>query len=130
MATLLLPVALLQSNQDVMPGPGVGLVWVAISVLTLAGYWKVFVKAGKPGWAAIVPIYNVFVLLQIVGKPIWWLVLLLIPLVNIAVLVIIGIELAHRFSQSTAFGVGVALLAFIFVPILGFGDAKYQPAPV
>jgi hypothetical protein len=110
-------------------GTGGTLVYLAVLVLILAGWRKVFVKAGKPGWAAIVPIYNLIVLLEVVGKPIWWLVLFLIPLVNIVVFIIVGIELARRFGRRTAFGVGVALLAFIFIPILGFGDAKYRPGP-
>jgi Family of unknown function (DUF5684) len=76
-----------------------------------------------------VPIYNLIVLLEVVGKPIWCLVLFLIPLVNIVVFIIVGIELARRFGRRTAFGVGVALLGFVFIPILGFGDAKYRPGP-
>jgi hypothetical protein len=127
--TLLSPLALIQSDQSMMPGPGVTIVWLAISVLVLAGWWKVFVKAGKPGWAAIVPIYNLVVLLEIVGKPIWWIILFLIPLANIVVLIIVGLELARRFGRSAAFGWGVALLGFIFIPILGFGDAQYTAGP-
>ena len=126
---LLLPLALVESDQGVMPGPGGSLVWLALLALTLAGLWKVFVKAGKPGWAAIVPVYNVIVLLEIGGKPVWWVVLFFIPLVNLVVLIIVWIEVVHRFGRSTAFGVGAALLAFIFVPILGFGDAKYRSGP-
>ncbi len=126
--TFLLPMALVDYEQGVMPGPGGMLVWLAVLVLTLAGLWRVFVKAGKPGWAAIVPIYNVIVLLEISGKPIWWVVLFFIPLVNLVALVIVWVEVAHRFGRSTAFGVGASLLAFIFVPILGFGEAKYLPA--
>jgi len=121
------PVALVDYDQGVMPGPGASLVWLAVLVLTLAGLWKVFIKAGKPGWAAIIPIYNVIVLLEIAGKPLWWVVLFFIPLVNIVAVVIVWVEVAHRFGRSTAFGVGASLLAFIFVPILGFGDAKYLP---
>jgi hypothetical protein len=124
--TSLLVMALVQSDQGMM-GTGGKIVFLAVLVLVLAGWWKVFVKAGKPGWAAIVPIYNLVILLEIVGKPIWWVVLFFIPLVDIVVLVIVGIELAHRFAKSTAFGVGIAILGFIFIPILGFGDAKYQP---
>jgi uncharacterized membrane protein YoaK (UPF0700 family) len=126
--TKLLSMALIQYDQS-MPGPGVTIVWLAIVVLGIAGYWKVYVKAGKPGWAALIPIYNLIVLLEIVEKPVWWLILFLIPIANLIVAIIVGIELAHRFGKSTAFGWGAALLWFIFIPILGFGDARYQPSP-
>ncbi|QNM96151.1 DUF5684 domain-containing protein [Chitinimonas koreensis] len=102
------------------------LIQLAIIVAVIAGLWKVFEKAGKPGWAALIPIYNLIVLLQIAGKPIWWIVLCLIPLVNIVIAFIVGIEIAKRFGQSALFGVGLTLLGFIFYPILGFGDARYQ----
>ena len=100
--------------------------YLAIIVAIIAGIWKVFTKAGKPGWAAIVPIYNVIVLLEIAGKPLWWILLFFIPLVNIVMAVIVGIAIAKNFGKSEAFGVGLALLGFIFYPILGFGDAQYQ----
>lgn len=103
-----------------------GLVWLVVAVGVIAGLWKVFVKAGKPGWAAIVPIYNIIVWLEIVNKPLWWIVLLFIPFVNIVVLIILSIALAEKFGKSTGFGIGIALLGFIFIPILGFGDARYQ----
>jgi hypothetical protein len=125
--TVLLPMAVVQSNQGTMPGGFIAwLVWLALLVLSFAGLWKVFVKAGQPGWAAIVPIYNVIVLLKIGGKPLWWTVLFFIPIANCVVLIIVWIKVAHRFGRSTAFGWGLALLAFIFAPILGFGDAQYQ----
>ncbi len=99
---------------------------LALIVAIIAGFWKVFVKAGKPGWAAIIPIYNAIVLLEIAGKPLWWIILFFIPIVNIIVGIIACIALAKKFGKSDAFGVGLALLGFIFFPILGFGDAQYQ----
>jgi hypothetical protein len=88
--------------------------------------WKVFAKAGQPGWAAIVPIYNIIVLLQISGKPVWWILLFLIPVVNLVIAILVGIAIAKNFGKSDAFGVGLGLLGFVFYPILGFGDAQYQ----
>jgi hypothetical protein len=105
------------------------LIYLAVLVLVIAGGWKVFVKAGKPGWAVIVPIYNMIVALEIVGKPLWWIILFFIPIVNFVVGILISIELAKAFGKSVGFGIGLAFLGFIFVPILGFGDAKYQGAP-
>lgn len=102
------------------------LVWLAVMIAVLAGFWKVFVKAGKPGWACLVPIYNIIVMLQIVGRPLWWLVLLLIPFVNFVVLIIISIDMAKSFGKGTGYGIGLAFLGAIFYPMLGFGDAKYQ----
>ena len=98
---------------------------LAIAVVMIASMWKVFAKAGQPGWAAIVPLYNVIVLLQIVGKPLWWIVLCLIPLVNIVIALLIFIDLAKSFGQSAGFGIGLALLGVIFFPILGFGSSRY-----
>jgi hypothetical protein len=104
------------------------IIYLALIVAIVAGVWRVFTKAGKPGWAAIVPIYNIIVLLQIAGKPIWWIILLFIPLVNLIVAIMVGIEVAKNFGKGAGFGVGLALLGFIFYPILGFGDAQYQGA--
>ena len=102
---------------------------LALIVLIVAGMWKMFSKAGQPGWAAIIPIYNVIVLLEIVGKPIWWFLLFMIPLVNIVIMIIVYIELAASFGKGGGFAVGLILLPFIFVPMLGFGSATYQGAP-
>src|SRR3954466_7738393 len=110
----------------------IGLLFLAfelvIIVAIIAGFWKVFIKAGKPGWAAIVPIYNVIVLLQVAGKPLWWVVLFFIPIVNIIMCILVGIAVAKSFGKSDLFGVGLGLLGFVFYPILGFGDAQYQGA--
>lgn len=101
-------------------------IWLAVMIAVIAGAWKMFVKAGKPGWAAIVPIYNIVVMLEIVGRPLWFIVLFLIPLVNFVVAVLVCIDLAKSFGKDALFGIGLFLLGFIFVPVLGFGDAQYQ----
>lgn len=110
-------------------GGGVGCVlWLAVLVVVVAGMWKVFEKAGQPGWAAIVPFYNIYVLAtQVARKEILWFILLLIPVVNIIAAVIVSIDVARKFGQGTGFGIGLALLPFIFYPILGFGSAQYNP---
>ena len=102
------------------------LVYLAVIVLMIAGMWMVFSKAGKPGWAAIVPIYNIIVLLEIVGKPIWWILLCLIPFVNIVIFILIAIDLAKVFGKGVGFALGLVFLPFIFYPVLGFGSAQYQ----
>ena len=107
-------------------GAVVVVIYLAVIIASVAGMWKVFAKAGKPGWGAIVPIYNIVLLLEIVGKPIWWLLLLFIPCVGIVVSVILFIELAKCFGKGAGFGLGLALLSPIFFPLLGFGDAKYR----
>ena len=84
-----------------------------------------FRKAGRPGWAAIIPIYNVYMLLKVVGRPGWWLILFFIPLVDIVVGILVFVDLAKSFGKSSGFAVGIIFLSFIFVPIRGFGDAKY-----
>ena len=109
-------------------GMGIGfmVLWLAIVVLMIASMWKVFVKAGKPGWAAIIPIYNIVVLLEIVGKPVWWIILMLIPIVNFVILIILTLGLAKSFGKGAGFGLGLLFLAPIFYPMLAFGDAQYQ----
>ena len=107
-------------------GGGMTLFALAVAVVCIAAFWKVFTKAGQPGWAAIIPIYNVYIMLKIVGRPAWWLILFLIPLVNIAIAVIIAIDMAKSFGQTPAFG--IVLLFFLSVIgylILGFGSARY-----
>jgi hypothetical protein len=102
------------------------IVWLAITVLVIAGFWKTFVKAGEPGWAAIVPIYNLLVLLKIAGRPLWWFILLLIPVVNLIVWIMVSLDVAKKFGQGAGFGIGLAVLPMIFYPVLGFGKAQYQ----
>lgn len=103
-----------------------GLLPLVVGVLTIAGMWKTFTKANQPGWAAIIPIFNIYILLQIVGRPVWWLILFLIPLVNLIVSILVLIDLAKAFGQGAGFGIGLVFLPFIFFPILGFGDARYR----
>lgn len=105
---------------------GLVIIYVAILGLVLASMWAIFAKAGKPGWAALIPIYNLIVLLEIVGKPWWWLLLMLIPLVNVVFAVWTYNLLSKSFGKSEGFTAGLILLSFIFLPILAFGDARYQ----
>ena len=109
--------------------PLVLLVALCVSVLMIASVWKVFTKAGKPGWACLVPIYNLIVILDIAGKPVWWFILFFIPVVNLVVSFMTYISLAERFGKGAGFGIGLLLLGFIFFPILGFGSAQYQGLP-
>jgi uncharacterized membrane protein YhaH (DUF805 family) len=110
------------------------LICIVVVIFIIAGLWKVFQKADKPGWAAVVPIYNIILLLQIAEKPVWWILLYflsIIPFVGfitvIVINILVGIGVAKNFGKSDGFGVGLGLLGFIFYPILGFGDAVYQP---
>ena len=103
------------------------LLWVAIVVLLIASVWKVFTKAGKPGWAAIVPIYNIIVLLQIAGKPVWWIILMFIPLVNLVIVILTYAGVAKNFGKGVGFALGLIFLSPIFFPILAWSDAQYQP---
>ena len=106
----------------------IGIFFVAclLSLLVVVSMWAVYSKAGKPGYAAIIPIYHHIVFLEIAGEPIWWFFLLLLPLVNVVVFLIVSIDLAKKFGKGTGFGIGLLFLPFIFYPILGFGSAKYN----
>ena len=100
---------------------------IGLVVLMLASLWRVFEKAGRQGWEGIIPIYNIYVLLQIVGRPGWWLILFFIPFVNIVIALLVSIDLAKSFDKSAAWGI---ILLFIFNAIgyliLGFGEARYK----
>ena len=96
-----------------------------LGVFLIAAQWKVFVKAGQPGWACIIPIYNTYIMLKIGGKPGWWLLLLLIPGINLIFAIWAMNMVSKSFGKDEAFTVGLLLLSIIFWPILGFGDAKY-----
>src|SRR5881409_837999 len=106
--------------------PVPGIIGLLIALLIIVAMWKVFTKAGQPGWAAIIPIYNLYVWCKIVGRPWWWILLMLIPLVNFIILIILLIDLAKSFGKGVGFGIGLILLPIIFFPILGFGSAQYQ----
>jgi hypothetical protein len=111
-------------------GAGFMIFWLAIAILMIASMWKIFVKAGKPGWAAIVPIYNFVVLCEIAGKPAWWSILLFVPVVNFIVIIVLSIALAKKFGKGTGYGLGLAFLGVVFYPLLGFSDAQYDPNAV
>lgn len=96
-----------------------------ISVFLIAAQWKVFVKAGQPGWACLIPIYNTYVMLKIGGKPWWWLLLMLIPFVNLVFAIWMINMISKSFGKDEGFTVGLVLLGIIFWPVLGFGRAKY-----
>jgi hypothetical protein len=97
-----------------------------IALLMIVAMWKVFTKAGQPGWASIIPIYNLYIWCKIVGRPWWWILLMLITFVNFIILIILCIDTAKSFGKGAGFGIGLALLGIIFWPILGFGSAHYQ----
>ena len=101
------------------------IVLLAISVVIIIAQWKIYEKAGKPGWAILIPIYNLIVLLEIVGKPIWWIFLFLIPFVNIIFGIWVINLLSKSFGKNEGFTIGLLLLPFIFYPILGFGNTEY-----
>jgi Family of unknown function (DUF5684) len=114
------------SSQGKAPGPLFWIFYLAFTILMIAAWWKIFTKAGQPGWACIIPIYNLYVWCKIVGRPWWWILLMLIPFVNFIILIILIIDLAKSFGKGVGFGIGLLLLPIIFFPILGFGGAQYQ----
>lgn len=106
-----------------MIGIIISLIFLAMFIVVIIGGCKVFTKAGEPGWASIVPIYSLVVLLKIVDKPTWW----ILPVIFVPFFGLIPcIELAKKFGKGAGFGIGIGILPFIFIPMLGFGDAQYQ----
>lgn len=111
-------------------GSGIGLVlYLAILTIMIAAYWMLFTKAGKAGWLSIIPIINLAIMLEIVKRPVWWLVLYLVPFVNIVIHLIVTLDTARAFGKGSGFGLGLFFLPVIFYPILGFGSARYEFAP-
>lgn len=111
-----------------MEGLGIGviIVYLAIIIFYIYCMWKIFEKAGKPGWAAIIPIYSTIVMLEIVGKPWWWLLLMMIPYVGLIWAIWMINLLSKSFGKGVGFTLGILFLGFIFIPMLAFGSAKYQ----
>jgi hypothetical protein len=124
---------LLQSDEDLFASGGLlfplsccGFIFF---ILVVAGWWKTFEKAGQPGWAAIIPIYNLYILMHVAGRPGWWFLLYFIPFVNIVISLLVAIDVAKSFAKDTIYGV---LLLWNFLPwawlgylLIGFGDAQY-----
>jgi len=103
------------------------LLTLVTNVLMIVGLWKVFSKAGKPGWAAIIPVYSIIMLLEVAEKPVWWTIFFFIPVVNIAFWVIALVALSENFGKGGEFALGLVFLPFVFFPILGLGQAEYHP---
>lgn len=102
------------------------LFWLAWLALVIIGGWKMFEKAGQPGWAILIPIYNFYIMLKIAGRPGWWLLLCFLPLVNLVIVIVVSIDLAKSFGQSALFGFFLLfLLAGIGHIILGLGNYRY-----
>ena len=101
----------------------------AIFIVVIASQWMVFTKAGQPGWACLIPILNLLVILKLVKRPMWWILLFLIPIVNFVTLLIVLVDLAKAFGKGIGFAIGLIILGPIFYLILGFGSATYQLEP-
>jgi len=105
---------------------GIGIVYLAIIILVVVGGWKMFVKAGQPGWAILIPFFNYYIICKMVGRPGWWVILLFIPIVSLVMLIILMNDLSKSFGRGVGTTIGLVLLTFIFIPILGFGSAEYH----
>lgn len=111
------------------PGPGATAVWIAVAVLSIVALWKIFDKAGEPGWAAIIPFYNLYVLFKITWGSGWKFLLLLIPIANFVIAIITMVKLAKAFGKSGGFAVGLIFLSVIFYCILAFDSSTYIGVP-
>ena len=108
-------------------GLGVGMViYFALILFLIVTMWKIFTKAGKPGWASLIPFYNLFVMLDIAGKPAWYFILFFIPFANLVAMILIYVGMAERFGKGGGYVVGMILLPIIFFPMLAFGSAEYK----
>jgi hypothetical protein len=122
--------ALAQTSGDIITAGGIAwgtyiLFYLGFLIVYAIGAWKMYEKAGQPGWACLIPIYNFYVLCKIVGRPGWWVILLFIPFVNVVIWIIVALDLAKSFGKGTGFAIGLIFLSVIFIMILGFGDDRY-----
>jgi hypothetical protein len=99
---------------------------LAVCLLIIVAQWKIFQRAGQAGWKSLIPFYNMYILMEIAGKPGWWMFLLLVPLVGVVILLLAMLSLAKKFRRSELFGVGIFLLPMIFLPVLAFGGSEYE----
>lgn len=102
---------------------------LAFTVVILVGMWKVYVKAGKPGWACIVPFYNSYCLFDMTFGNGWLFLLTFVPCVNFVMMILVYVKLAKAFGKGGGYAVGLIFLPVIFIPMLGFGDAQYLGVP-
>jgi len=116
---------LAQTTTSAGGGAGLLLWYIVFYVIYSLAFYGVFKKAGQEAWAAFVPIYNIYVLMKVVGRPGWWLLLYFIPFVNLVILIIVMIDLAKSFGKGGGYAVGLIFLFWIFGMILGFGSAQY-----
>lgn len=111
-------------------GTGFGIAYLVFLLvfyaLMVVANWKIFTKAGKPGWASIIPFYNLYVLFEIAGMNGWLFLLLCLPIVNIVMMIMLYINLAKAFGKGTGFIIGLIFLPNIFTLILAFGSSQYQ----
>ena len=101
------------------------LLWIGVAVLALVAYWRIFDKAGQPGWASLIPIYNLVKLLQITDRSGWWTLGFFVPFLNVFVFIRLVFDLSKAFGRGVGFGFGLLLLSPIFLPVLAFGSSRY-----
>ncbi|MCB1324177.1 MAG: signal peptidase I [Spirochaetales bacterium] len=105
------------------------LVLLAVAAVVV-GMWMIFEKAGRPGWKALIPVYNLIILLDIIGRPRWWIVFYLLIISAPIAALINAIDLGTRFGQERGWGViWLWLLSFVGYPRLAFGPYIYAPPP-
>ena len=112
------------------PSPFASFLSLLLGVAGIVACWLLFKKAGKPGWASIVPFYNVYTVFEITWGNGWRFLMLLIPIYNIVLGIQTCIKLAKAFGKSGGFAAGLVFLPYIFIPLLAFGKETYQGVPV
>ncbi len=109
------------------------LFFLCLVVFYVAAFWRILEKAGEPGWGALIPFYNVYLWVKVAGRPGWWVLLFFVPVVSFFVTLILALDIARAFAKTGGFGIGLFVLSFVFVPILGFGSSTYHgphPTPL
>ena len=108
------------------PNPFLIILWIVMTIVLIVANWKIFTKAGKPGWAILIPIYNIIVMMQIIKKPLWWVIILFVPIVDIVFVILIVYNLVIKFGQPGWHVILALFLGIIYYPYLAFSKAEYQ----
>jgi hypothetical protein len=113
-------------SADLSTNPVFWIVYGVVAILAIVALWRVFTKAGRPGWAALIPIYNIYTLVKVAGNSGWFVLLYFIPIVNVIISIVVALGVAKNFGKSGVFGfIGLWLFSLIGYLILGFGSAQY-----
>lgn len=107
-----------------------GIISLVFLIATVIGLWKMFEKSGVKGWYAAIPFYNFWVWLQLIKKPWWWYIFILIPFINVFTILLMIVEYLKCFNKTKLWEQGLGtIFPFIYLPYLGFKKEETYTHP-